>query len=138
MNKLTHKEALQALLDGHTVYDAVLEKKYILHDGYLYNIQDDGYYFLTDGEIDLSSLIILPKTVLINGVEVPEPLRTIPEYHETIFRVSIDCKELISEGSWENFDWQLRELGKGLVHSTKEAAIAHADALLKPTIMEKK
>lgn len=73
-----------------------------------------------------------PKTILINGYEVPEPLRAAPEEGTVIYTIDVDSTELVSCPF--NFlptqTVQLRWLARGILHSTKEAAQLHAKALL--------
>ena len=60
------------------------------------------------------------RTININGYEVPEPLREIPEdaghVYEVDFYTGVKCLEAA--------------LRNGFVHATKEAAELHAEALL--------
>lgn len=71
-----------------------------------------------------------PRTITINGHEVPEPMREPPEegtkyfvpcvYHQCGFRQTV----------WTGGCTRHRHLLKGIVHLTWQAAQAHADALL--------
>lgn len=80
-----------------------------------------------------------PRTININGHEVPEPVRS-PLENGTIYYISYisapddalawDCK-------WRSDKYDFNYLKKGIVHLTEEAAIKHAEALLSFTRIEK-
>jgi hypothetical protein len=72
-----------------------------------------------------------PRTIIINGHEVPEPLRVKPEIGSVYY---VACVSSGSE-SWVCVKWFHDEIDNtrfdaGMCHATKEAAIAHAKALL--------
>jgi hypothetical protein len=72
-----------------------------------------------------------PRTIIINGHEVPEPLRVKPEIGSVYY---VACVSSGSE-SWFCVKWFHDEIDNtrfdaGMCHATKEAAIAHAKALL--------
>lgn len=75
-----------------------------------------------------------PKTILINGYEVPEPCRTPLKYGEAYWTLSLVCgaTSLRWEDSYTNFVY----LKNGLVHLTKEAAEKHFNALKSFTAQE--
>lgn len=70
-----------------------------------------------------------PKTITINGIEVPEPLRVDPGYKEVywIASVSYNCAQT---SVWRSDDVDKKWLASGLIHSTKEAAEQHRRALI--------
>lgn len=69
-----------------------------------------------------------PRTININGHEVPEPLRVAPAHGVTIYRA---CpKELWLSSQWQDSPYQRTALARGLLHATSEAAEVHARALL--------
>ena len=74
-----------------------------------------------------------PKTITVNGIEVPEPIREEPKMGEEFFFVDLSVSTLTLHFLWENDAYDRDWLKKGLIHSTKEAAIAHAKALLAPS-----
>ena len=74
-----------------------------------------------------------PKTITVNGIEVPEPIREEPKVGEKYFLVSITALTLVTRNSWANDAYDTQWLNKGLLHFTEEAAIAHAKALLAPS-----
>ena len=68
------------------------------------------------------------KTIMINGYEVPEPQRVplaIDEPYWTFyfFQEIRMCK-------WKDDDYDKLALEKGFVHTSKEAAVKHFDALI--------
>ena len=74
-----------------------------------------------------------PKTITVNGIEVPEPIREAPKVGEKFFFVDLSVSTLTTHFSWENDAFDRDWLNKGLLHFTKEAAIAHAKAMLAPS-----
>lgn len=71
-----------------------------------------------------------PRTITINGREVPEPMRRAPEVGQECYIVAMEKQPLFGEITWDNDSFDHRWLSRGLLHSTKEAAIAHTKALL--------
>lgn len=71
---------------------------------------------------------LIPKTININGHEVPEPMREKPEVGTHYFFVYAS-ERFYDRQSWTNDDCDNFRLINGLCHTTKEAAIAHAKAL---------
>ena len=73
---------------------------------------------------------IKPRTITVNGFEVPEPIRAKPSVGDEYCVASpVDdgmyYRELWSDDEYENL-W----LSRGICHTTKESAIAHANAML--------
>ena len=84
-----------------------------------------GAYFHPDVEYRRK-----PRVIVINGIEVPEPMREKPEegtyyWHPLITSSSASCRNM-----WSNDDWHLVRFENGLCHFTREAAELHAKALL--------
>ena len=73
-----------------------------------------------------------PKTININGFEVPEPLREVPIENKVCYVVNLaDPVKIVNcVDSKAYFCFLKQTLEKGLVHSTAEAAELHAKALL--------
>lgn len=90
-----------------------------------------GWY--TKSYPDLSGVYeyrIKPHTITVNGFEVPEPIREKPsEGDEYFLSVPLDY-DMFSAVDWYNDEEHNRWLSRGLCHATKEAAIAHAKAML--------
>lgn len=70
------------------------------------------------------------QTITVNGFEVPAPLTTVPEPGQKIFWVSLAEDNYVWETTWCNTQLDQRMLCRRLIHTTKEAAIAHAKAML--------
>ena len=80
-----------------------------------------------------------PRTVNINGFDVPEPVRS-PLENGTIYYISyISAPDdaLAWECKWRSDKYDFNYLKKGIVHLVEEAAIKHAEALLSFTRIEK-
>ena len=77
-----------------------------------------------------------PSVIIINGIEVPEPMREKPEIGRKYFALSFDYDDGYSQQTWEDdwLDWIW--LGSGICHLTREAAKLHAKALLSFTKKE--
>lgn len=71
-----------------------------------------------------------PRTITINGREVPEPMRSEPAIESQYFMPQLTTEIKYGFAYWRAGNSEIRWLSKGLCHSTKEAAIAHAEALL--------
>ena len=71
-----------------------------------------------------------PRTININGFEVPEPVREPLQDYQKYYDVSIGSMESVVEYSWDGGPMDFDTLNKGLIHLTKEAAMLHAKALL--------
>ena len=76
-----------------------------------------------------------PKTININGFEVPEPCRVNLTKGETYFLVSTSDKET-QESEWDDDKHDIRWLRAGLIHKTREAAELHLKALLSFTAVD--
>ena len=70
------------------------------------------------------------KTILVNGFEIPEPIREETGGSFRYFVPLINSPELFYQGYWDRDEDDYHMLEYGLLHHTKEAAIAHAKALL--------
>lgn len=77
-----------------------------------------------------------PKTININGHEVPEPLKTAPNLAEPYWFPALGAKASVYESFWDNRTNDKFLLSLGLVHLNKESATAHAQALLSFTKLE--
>lgn len=70
-----------------------------------------------------------PKTILINGFEVPEPVRD-PLHYDQEYWLANPTEHTARKYEWEGDDVDLRWLAAGLIHLDKESAQIHIDALL--------
>ena len=70
-----------------------------------------------------------PRTININGFEVPEPVREPLENEQKYYIPSLAFDAILTI-SWGNDKDENEWLKKGLIHLTSEAAEIHAKALL--------
>lgn len=68
-----------------------------------------------------------PRTININGFEVPEPLRNIPPCGTEYFLIDF---LKVNDMTWTDYDDELNWLKAGLIHLTRENAEKHLEALL--------
>jgi hypothetical protein len=71
-----------------------------------------------------------PRTININGFEVPEPVREPLKDGQEYYDVSIGSADNVVKYTWRGESWDFHTMDKGIVHLTKEAAMLHAEALL--------
>ena len=71
-----------------------------------------------------------PKTIKVNGFDVPEPMREAPAEGERYYAVDPTEEGWCLVQSWDWYAIEQTWLSRGIVHSTKEAAVAHAKAML--------
>ena len=77
-----------------------------------------------------------PRTTTIKGREVPEPMREEPRNGTAVHVALVGVEQNHYRTTWAGFVLDKMWLSRGLCHSTKEAAIAHAEALLSFTEVE--
>ena len=71
-----------------------------------------------------------PKTIKVNGFDVPEPMREAPAVN-TRYYMAYTAGDSYCEGDrWDGTDYDCLWLQRGLLHTTAEAAVAHAKAML--------
>jgi len=90
-------------------------------------VPPDDFRYFNDPDCQFR---IVPKTININGHEVSEPLREAPEYGTTYFYSCPNLSALYGSYYWSGSEYDFRQLKTGFAHLTREAAIAHAEALL--------
>ena len=83
--------------------------------------------YIYDGNIPLR---IKPKTININGIEVPEPMREEPEFNTEYWVADPVAAGGAVDFIWQNMAADERWLSLGICHLTQEAAAIHANALL--------
>jgi hypothetical protein len=76
-----------------------------------------------------------PKYIVVNGVNVPEPMRGGLEAGRVYWLASTAYDH--SNVVWAGCSRDLRWLSLGLIHLTREAAQAHIDAMLLPSRSDK-
>lgn len=77
-----------------------------------------------------------PRTININGHEVPEPLRQALVRGASYYVPNVFSEGRADQMVWTGDDFDLRSLKRGLVHLNRAAAKAHAQALLSFTEVE--
>lgn len=78
-----------------------------------------------------------PKTININGHEVPEPVREPLKMQEIYYAAYLFSRDEPVSTIWSGASFDTYCLENGLVHVSKEAAIKHTEALLSFTRIEK-
>ena len=73
---------------------------------------------------------IKPKTININGIEVPKPMRETPKDDVSFWLADPTNQTGVCEFKWHPCPTHKGWLEAGFCHSTKEAATIHANALL--------
>ena len=80
---------------------------------------------------------VKPPTILINGIEVPEPLRELPEkmngmvlYHPAFFAGGLNMESMLVRQTIAGSVFSNNILRFGVLHETFDAALAHAKALI--------
>lgn len=73
---------------------------------------------------------IKPRTIMIGDIEVPEPIREEPKLRDEYFIVEVLGDKQFAQQAWNGMDCEKMWVSSGLCHSTKEAAITHAKALI--------
>ena len=100
--------------------------------GRLYSVS--GSYIPMDGDKlqspELFSLTPVIKTISVNGFEVPAPITCPPEMEADYYVADIMDKEYYRLWMWCDDFIDKLALERGLAHPTKEAAVAHAKAIL--------
>ncbi len=122
MTKQEHKYAqvLRWLADGEKIQVNVNGWTTLSEEGVLRHILTG-----THNEFRLA-----PRTILVNGVEVPAPERVAPEEDSEYFNPNVFMDEMFSNEEWIGSASNFRELERGLVYLRKEDAIARAKAML--------
>ena len=125
-----HKELFEALLAGEILEcaEGLGKTIFLSPDGF---VQIEGHAGFPSKSLLYSDWEIRPKTININGFEVPEPVKT-PLKYNTVYSIpSITQLEgRFFQRTWFNDNIDHYYLNSGLIHLTKEAAELHAKALL--------
>lgn len=86
--------------------------------------------FIYEEKFEPDYIRVKPQTININGYEIPEPLMIVPEVNTTVF-IADPCNiNLVVEFRTGGGSLSKEKFNTGLCHSTKEAAVIHAKALL--------
>ena len=122
----TWRDVIQAMLDGKAVQ---------YFDGEKWVDRSETYH-IHISRLDKSPPTphqIKPQYLKIGDIEVPEPVRDAGEMeHRGIYYTPyLGGWDFHMEYSWTAHEFDFNLLNKGLIHKNKEAAIAHAKALIK-------
>jgi len=71
-----------------------------------------------------------PRTILINGIEVPEGIKSEPKYGTRYYMPNLQDITDVCYSTWDGNSDDKNWLKLGIVHLNEEAAIKHAEALL--------
>lgn len=69
-----------------------------------------------------------PQYIMVNGFKVPKPLDVLP-VNGNIYIASPGSSSFYASGNTQ-YEWSRIMIARGIIHSTPEAAIAHAKAML--------
>lgn len=127
---MTFKEALIAHLQGQKVEVRAAQmdvpwKDFVQYHGQCYLAQAFESDFGGACEYRLA-----PRTILVNGVEVPAPESVAPASMTQVFAPSTFSIGLYSSWCWHNDRVDDVYLERGLIYLNKEDAIARAKAML--------
>jgi hypothetical protein len=127
---LNHKEIMEALLAGKTLVD-LNDKEITLRLDEDSVVDQNSIY---KESIHLLDWEVKPRTININGYEVPEPIRVKPSLGDKFYTVylSADTVECFIFGDSMTCN---RWFNQGLAHKTREAAELHLKALLSFTAL---
>lgn len=94
-----------------------------------YFSMDEGDKIQYPGLFSLTPVI---KTIMVNGFEVPAPVQSAPEMGGTYYVADPLCDScyVIWGWGWGGDTTDTRLLERGLIHTSQEAAVAHAKAML--------
>lgn len=70
------------------------------------------------------------KTIKVNGFDVTAPMSEAPEHRKMVYLAHAAHVDFNLDFTWQGDDASVSWLSRGLIHSTKSAAIAHAKAML--------
>ena len=127
---MNFKEALIAHLQGQNVEvcgvaTATPWKPFMLYHGNIPMHLIDDPAFGGGCEYRLA-----PRTILVNGVEVPAPETEAPKHEQRYFISDPTCEDGVSEFAWVNDRTDNRCLRLGIVYLDQESAMARAKAML--------
>lgn len=71
-----------------------------------------------------------PRTITINGYEVPEPVQSMLDDGAVYYVPDLGEENLTWKTHWDGSEYDKQCFDRGLIHPTKEAATVHAEALL--------
>jgi hypothetical protein len=75
-------------------------------------------------------------TIIVNGIEVPEPVREELEVGRKYWLATTSGPELSIELIWRDHPFHRTRLNRGLIHLTEAAAVEHTKAMIAPSMRE--
>ena len=125
MTEHPHAEVLRAIADGVPLREFEIE--YMEH-----GFGELKSHLLCDAISDPYEWQIRrkPQYIMVNGFKVPKPLEVEPERGYDYYGPSFDCNDFHESYSWNCDSVDSRMFKRKVIHATKEAAIAHAKAML--------
>jgi hypothetical protein len=125
------RDVLQALLDGETIQRTRRNGAEVLE----WFLDSNGYIvYPSTAEVVpyyIRGIRIKPKTININGYEVPEPLREEPKHGTLVWGATWSNMCTLYTNEYRDF------LSNGFLHLTEEAATTHRMALASFTTLKK-
>lgn len=88
-----------------------------------------GEFFPGDSD-NTHDLYMKPKTITVNGFEVPEPESEKPDHGQVYFVADPLETKLFRSKKWLGIRFDYKALRRGLIHLDKESAIAHSNAMM--------
>ena len=122
-----HKDILIAIANGLPLSE--VESRHITWANDTWEQLDDRYYYDILKYPHSWKLRIKTKTVTFNGMELPEPVTETPSDMDILYVPRPESPDNYVKFHWLNSEYDPLALKKGLIHKTKEAAIAWADAM---------
>ena len=122
-----HKDILIAIANGLSTSDVEVK-----HEQWINWQNGKGYTTWMDSDHARHWQVrLIPKTILFNRQQLPVPMETAPKAGTVVYVVdpSMENKKECWM-TWTNTPYQVMLLDRGLVHSTSEAAIEWANAMI--------
>ena len=119
-----HKDILIAIANGLPVTEVEVKHSTWNH---WYNFEDypyDIFKYPCSFEVRIKQ-----KTVMFNGFDLPEPVKETPNEGQVLYVPRPESPDNYVKFNWFNSEYDQLALKKGLIHATKENAIAWANAM---------
>lgn len=124
------------------MYEALLRGEVLQYDNHNLTMDTEGNITDEYGDSDRVVISFLkptdwsikPKTININGFEVPEPVREPLKHDEDYWLVNLDDESGFMFSKWRNNKTENFWLLKGMIHRSEVAAVLHAKALWSFTV----
>lgn len=126
-NLTTHASIIKALLDGKTIQ---MCSKPVESSGWFDLTPDQALYHIAVASPS-NEYRIKPEYIMIGDVKVPKPLTDAPEHGTVLYYPDITHVELVGVMTYlRSGEYPHRLLTRGMLHLTREAAEAHAKAMI--------